>query len=281
VLNAGLTIALAAAMASLAEHPSTAAILTLSITTGTWIIEFFAAIKGGWWERAAAYTPTSMVADFQHGLVRLDVVLIALVLTAGGLGVAAVWMRLGVLVRQRVYETAALCAAAVVLIWALSGVRANWDLSENRANSFSRADERALQAIRKPLRIEAHLAQEDPRRTDLERHALEKMRRLLPDLRVEYVAATGTGLFEQNTEHYGEIWYEMDGRKLMNRMTGEEDVLGSVYELAGVTVKGDPNEPVFRGHPLATPLSGAELLFYGLWPVLVVSGGAAVRRNLR
>ena len=69
VLNAGLTVALAAAAASLTEHPSTAAILTLSVTVGTWIINFVAAVHGGWWERAAGYTPTAMVAEFQHGLV--------------------------------------------------------------------------------------------------------------------------------------------------------------------------------------------------------------------
>ena len=63
LLNAGLTIALASAMASVADHPSTAAILTLSVTVGTWIINFVAAVNGGLWERAASYTPTAMVAD--------------------------------------------------------------------------------------------------------------------------------------------------------------------------------------------------------------------------
>ena len=52
LLNAGLTIALAAAAAAVAEHPSTAAILTLSVTVGTWIVNFIAAVQGGWWERA-------------------------------------------------------------------------------------------------------------------------------------------------------------------------------------------------------------------------------------
>src|SRR6185436_16939750 len=85
VLNAGLTIALAAATASLTEHPSTAAILTLSVTVGTWIVNFIAAVHGGLWERAAGYTPTAMVAEFQHGLIRLDVVFIALILVVFGL----------------------------------------------------------------------------------------------------------------------------------------------------------------------------------------------------
>src|SRR4029453_6626014 len=95
LLNSALTIALATAAASLTDHPSTAAIVTLSVTVGTWIINFIAAVHGGVWERAAGYTPTAMVAEFQHGLVRLDVVLAASALVASGLGVAGLWMRAG------------------------------------------------------------------------------------------------------------------------------------------------------------------------------------------
>src|SRR5207237_3202686 len=103
--NAGLTIALAAATAAVTEHPSTAAILTLSVTVGTWILNFIAAVHGGFWERAAGYTPTAMVAEFQHGLIRLDVVLIALALVVAGLVLAAIWTRLGVPVRERASQS--------------------------------------------------------------------------------------------------------------------------------------------------------------------------------
>src|SRR4051794_14315481 len=58
LLNAGLTVALAAAAAEVTEHPSTAAIVTLTVTVGTWVINFIAAVHGGIWERAAGYTPT-------------------------------------------------------------------------------------------------------------------------------------------------------------------------------------------------------------------------------
>src|SRR5258708_2194258 len=47
LLNAGIVIALAAAAASLAEHPSTAAILVLAFTVGTWVLSFVAAFQGG------------------------------------------------------------------------------------------------------------------------------------------------------------------------------------------------------------------------------------------
>ena len=61
LLNAGLVIALAAAAASLSEHPSTAAILVLAFTVGTWVLGFVAAFQGGIWEQIASYTPSEML----------------------------------------------------------------------------------------------------------------------------------------------------------------------------------------------------------------------------
>ena len=48
LLNAGLTIALAAAAAAITEHPSTAAIVTLTVTVGTWLVNFAAAVNGAY-----------------------------------------------------------------------------------------------------------------------------------------------------------------------------------------------------------------------------------------
>src|SRR5436189_89821 len=168
LLNAGLSVGLAAATASITDHPSTAAILTLSVTVGTWIVNFIAAVQGGLWERIAGYTPTAMVAEFQHGLVRLDTVLIALALIGGALGLAAIWSRLGVAQARRASESAALTAGIAALVLTCTFIGSSWDLSENRGNSFPEADDLALRGIRTPLAIEAHLAPEDPRRFDLE-----------------------------------------------------------------------------------------------------------------
>ena len=272
LLNAGLTIALAAATAAVAEHPSTAAILTLGVTVGTWIVNFIAAVQGGLWERAAGYTPTAMVAEFQRGLVRLDIVLVALTLLVAGLGLATIWLRLGVAIRRRAYESAAVGSLTLAVLFACTFVSASWDLSEDRASSFSRADEEALERIHEPLRIVAHLAPEDPRRVDLERRALSKLRRVMPSVQVQYVSTTSIGLFEQTSAHYGEIWYELGSRQTMSRLTTAEGVLETIYTLAGVAQPGENEEMVFRGHPLAAPPRGAAAVFYGVWPALVVAG---------
>jgi hypothetical protein len=279
LLNAALTIALAAAAASLTDHPSTAAIVTLSVTVGTWIINFIAAVHGGLWERAAGYTPTAMVAEFQHGLVRLDVLLAASTLVLLGLAISAIWMRLGVSIQRRAYESVVAGALAAAAIVACTFLTTNWDLSENRMNSFPKPDEEALERIREPLRIEAHLAAEDPRRVDLERQALSKLRRVMPRMQVQYVANTTTGLFEQTAEHYGEVWYELGGRRAMSRTTTVEGVLEAIYALAGVPPPGEEDGAIFRGHPLAVPPKRAAAVFYGMWPALVVAGGVFLRRR--
>ena len=271
-LNAGLTIALAAAAASLTDHPSTAAIVTLSVTVGTWILNFIAAVHGGAWELAAGYTPTAMVAEFQHGLIRLDVLLAAALLVTAGLALATVWMRLGVAVRRRAYESVALGGVTAAAVFACTFVNVNWDLSENRMNSFPEPDEEALTQIHGPLRIEAHLAAQDPRRVDLERHALSKQRRTVRRVQVDYVASTTTGLFEQTAQHYGEIWYELDGRRTMSRGTTAESVLEAIYSVAGLTPPPE-GDRIFRGHPLAVPPKRAATVFYGIWPALVVAAG--------
>lgn len=281
VLNGGLTIALAATMAAVAEHPSTAAILTLSVTVGAWILDFFAAIQGGWSERAAGYTPAALVAEFQHGLVRADAVLVALILILTGLAVAAVWMRLGTTARRRASQSAAIGLLAAGVIFAGAHVRGSWDASEARANSFPEPDEQALRRIRGPLRIEAHLAPEDPRRTDLERRALSKLRRVMPDVEVRYVSATSIGLFEQTRAGYGEIWYELGGRKTMSRVTTAEGVLEAIYSLANVAPPPENDNDAFPGHPLAVPPRGAGTIFYAFWPGAILAAGMLVRRRFK
>jgi ABC-2 type transport system permease protein len=279
VLNAGLTIALAAAAASMTEHPSTAAIATLSVTVGTWILNFIAAVHGGLWQRLAEYTPTAMVAQFQHGLVRLDVTLASLLLTFTGLAIAAVWMQIGAPVARRASESAIVATIAAALLFGVTFAWQSWDLSEARINSFPEADEQMLARIHEPLHMEIHFAPEDPRRTDLEAKTLSKLRRVMPTLRVTYVSATSTGLFEQTAAHYGEIVYDLGGRRTENRLTSADGVLDTIYSLAGLAPPAETDDSVFRGHPLAVPPRRAGAVFYGIWPALVVALALFHRRR--
>jgi ABC-type transport system involved in multi-copper enzyme maturation permease subunit len=278
VINAGLTVAFAAAAASIAENASTAAILTLSFTVGTWVLQFLAAVQGGVWEQLAGYTPMAVVASFQHGLLPLDTVLVSAILIVAGLAIAATWIQLGVAIPRRLFQSSAIVISASVLVACASLVHVSWDASENRRNSFPEADEEALEQIRVPLRIDAHLAPQDPRRFDLEHQALSKLRRVMPGVRVTYTSSTSLGLYEQAAPGYGEIWYELGGRRAMSRMTTAEGVLETIFGLAGVTPASE-NELGAAGHPLVARPVGAAVVFYGVWPAVVAGLGMFVFRR--
>src|SRR5206468_9995452 len=135
-------------------------------------------------------------------------------------------------------------AATAVVAWSAAQLPQSWDVSEDRRNSFSPADERALSAIRAPLGVTVYLAPEDPRLADLQRGVLRKLARTLSRVDVEY-AARGSGLFARPGEHYGEVWYAIGGRRAMTRSTTEPIVLETVYGLAGITPPTNDAAPAY------------------------------------
>jgi hypothetical protein len=278
LLNAGLVIGLAAAAAALAEHPSTAAILVLAFTVGTWVLGFVAAFQGGIWEQIVSYTPSEMLQTFRRGLVRLDLVLATLALIVAALVMAASWIRLGVPVRRRAVESVVIIAVAALLGFGASFARSSWDISENERNSFDEANEALLERIVAPLKIEIHLAPEDPRRFDLEHQTLSKLRRILRHMRIDYIAGSSTGLFEQTDAHYGEIWYDLGGKQTVGRSATTDGVLDAIYELAGMQPPQE-GEAGHRGHPLAAEPAGAAVLFYVIWPLAVLALGLLLHRR--
>ena len=101
----------------------------------------------------------------------------------------------------------------------------------------------------------------------------------MPHVTVDYVARTSVGLYEQNTEHYGEIIYTLGGRQATSRIVTAEGVLETIYELARVPQPVPNDDDFFRGHPLAVPPRHAGLIFYGMWPAAVVAGAFARYRR--
>jgi hypothetical protein len=278
LLNAGLTITVAMAAAAAAEHPSTAAIVTLALTVGGWAIEFLAAVHGGPWAAIAAHTPSAMVGQFQRGLVRLDILLSALALAGGALSVAAIWLPPGRGRRKRAGLTTVALLATIGVVAAASQATASWDLSENRRNSLPRSAEAALRQIAEPIAIEAHLAPRDPRRFDLDVQVVRKLRRIVPDLQVRYVARTSIGLFEQADAGYGDIHYEVGGRRQTTRITSAEAALNALFTLSGIA-PDDEEDPPFHGHPLTAEPGGAAAAFYVVWPAVVLLVSIGVLRR--
>jgi len=257
ILSAGVAVAAAA----ITRTAATAAIVTLAFTVGTWALDFIAAGRGGLLQKLAAYTPTAALRSFEQGQLRLNVVLVSLLLGVAGFAITAAWLR------ARFAGVAIVMAVCVAAVWSGSFLRATWDLSENRRNSFPPGAEAALARIRQPLRVTVFLAAEDPRLTDLDRSILSKLQRILPQVEIDYAAQTRAGLFEG--EHYGEVWYEMAGRKAMSRSTTEPIVLDTLYKLAQVNAPASGDGNNYSGHPLPAYPTGAAWIFYLAWPLAI------------
>jgi hypothetical protein len=100
---------------------------------------------------------------------------------------------------------------------------------------------------------------------------LRKLRRTLPDVEVQYAARGSTGLFARPGEHYGEVWYSIGARQAMTRSTTEPIVLETVYGVAGITPPTNDAAFTYSGHPLVARPLGAAIIFYVLWPCVVLA----------
>ena len=245
-------VALAAAAAT--RGGSSAAIVTLAFTVGTWALDFAAAGQGGIVREIAANTPSAILRGFEHGLLSLNAAAVSAILAAAGLAFAAICLS-----SENRLKTA---VALAVLLCSTAFMHASWDFSENRRNSFAPADQAALR-VAPPLRVTINLAAEDPRLADFE-NVLAKLNRTVPRLDVVYAARSRSGLFEG--DRYGEIWYEANGRRAMNRAATTAIVLDTIYRVAGIQPPPRGSGADFAGHPLAARPDGAAWIYYLLWP---------------
>jgi len=270
VLRGLLTIGVSAAAAALATSAASAAILALTVTLGTWALDYVAAARGGVIASVAAYTPSAALRVFEHGELRVATLLILVTLGIGGLVVATVWLREGEQVSRRVRDVVFALVAIVALCIAFARVRDSRDVSEDRRNSFPGADEAALRTIDAPLHVTVYLAAEDPRLVDLERGVLAKLRRTMNEVDVTYAARGRSGLFERPDQHYGEIWYQLGDRREMTRSTTDEIVLETIYRLAGRAAPSAANEKPYPGYPVTARMTAVPWIFFLAWPLVVM-----------
>ncbi len=136
VLSAGVAVAAAA----VAPGAASAAIATLAFPVGTWALDFVAMARGGVLQQIAAYTPAAALRGFEQGQLRAGAATVTLLVGLAGFAFAAVWIS-PESHRRRLRNTAIVAAAAGAAVWSAALMRPSWDLSENRRNSFPRADE--------------------------------------------------------------------------------------------------------------------------------------------
>ena len=278
LLRGVLTIGVGAAAAAFATSAASAAIAALTMTLGTWALDYVAAARGGLIASVAAYTPSAALRVFEHGELRVATVLILVTLGIGGVVAAAAWLREGEQLSRRARDVAMVLVGIIALCVLFARVRDSRDVSEDRRNSFPATDEAALRAIDKPLHVTVYLAAEDPRLADFERGVLAKLRRTMKAVDVTYAARGRSGLFERPDQHYGEIWYQLGDRREMSRSTTDEIVLETIYRLAGRTAPAADNEVPYRGYPFAGGVPAIAWIFFVIWPACVIVTWWAARR---
>ncbi len=267
-----LVIAVAMFAAGLSESLSTAAMLALAFTLGTWVLDFAAAGSGGL-AFVGRYSPAALLRQFESGLFATLPVALLLGLALFFLGLAAAWLHPGYRRRQRL--TGSLLALVPVLLLPIGALLSPHyrDLTESRRHSFAPAVARALAGLDKTLKITVHLDPGDSRRQDLEREVLAKLERLVPHLRLRYESgsAASSGPFAiTGDDKYGLIEYEYAGRRDRSYSNSPEEILPLIFALAGLWVRPDPVEP-YPGYPLVADARPCGWCFYLGLPLLFLA----------
>jgi ABC-type transport system involved in multi-copper enzyme maturation permease subunit len=259
--------------AAFTEGGATAAILALSVTIGSWVLDFAALDRGGVTSLLAAVSLTSLLRPFEQGLLSIPAVLCMLIGTVGFLALAAVWLPPGVLLARRVKGSALIIVAVAILIAVAAQSNTVFDVTPDRRNSFSLPDEQLLGQLPERLFLAVHMASSDPRLADLDRKVLARLKRAMPRVTVRIAEGGSAGPFgTAGDEDYGQIVLTYHGKSATTRSTGAGEILPILYELAGVgpPVPGPAgrDEP---GYPLVADASGVAIWFYGALPLVFVA----------
>ena len=265
-----LIAAIALFAAAIAESSATAAIITLAVTIGSWILDFALAGQPGLFEWISRVSLTQALRPFEQGLFSVGLVIATLAAIAGFAALAAVWLHPGVALRDKLVRSLLVVAAAGAVVLSATQVRTAIDVAEDRRNSFPPADERALKELREPLVITVHLAPEDPRYADLRRNVLAKLERAMANVTVRLASSGQSMVGSTSDPSYGEVEYVYGGRSDRSRSTSHREILPLLYGLAGVPPPAPDPGGDYPGYPLVAKVQAALPWFLGVLPILII-----------
>jgi len=277
----GLLIgAIALFAAAITESAATAAIVTLAVTIGSWVLDFTLAGQPGLAEWVSRLSLTQTLRPFEQGLLSLGLVLGSLAAIVGFAELAALWLHPGVALRGKLVRSLGCAAVTGALVLLTAQVRTTIDVTEDRRNSFPAADQRALAALRAPLVITVHLAPEDPRYVDLRRNVLSKLERVLPNVTIRLVASQSF-IGRSGDDSYGEVEYDYAGRIDKTRSTSHREILPLLYGLAQVPLPTPIAGEDYPGYPLVANAALVLPWFFGALPLLIALAWWLSRRAPR
>ena len=269
LLYGSLVGAIALFAAAVSESAATAAIVTLAFTIGSWVLDFTVAGRPGLFEWIALLSLTQTLRPFEQGLLSIGLALGIAAVIAGFAALATIWLPPGVATRSKVLRSALCVVTVAVVLASIVPFRLSFDVSADRRNSFSLADEQAFAKLTAPLVITARFIPEDPRYIDLNRNVLAKLERAMPDVSIRLTASRQS---TTSDDSYGEVAYRYGGRTDTSRSTSPREILPLLYDLAGVP----PPEPIpgadYPGYPLAAEPAYALPWFFAALPLLIGFG---------
>jgi len=258
--------------AAITESSATAAIVALSFTLGSWILEFAGSTGSGFLRAVASFSLSPALRGLERGLLGSPTALTLLVLGLGFVALSVVWLPPGVSRRQKLVRSGAVFGVAAQALLLVIQLPIFADVSENQRNSFNPADMRELRQMTKELKVNVNLAANDSRLADLDRNILSKLPRAMPHVTITYAETSTTSLFGGTSgANYGLTTYTYGGKQGVTRATTAREVLPLIEALDGRVVTPDPTT-AYPGYPLVTSADAASVWFYALLPLLAVGG---------
>jgi ABC-2 type transport system permease protein len=267
----GLLIgAIALFSAATSESAATAAIITLSFTIGSWVLDFALAGQPGVLGLLSQLSLTQTLRTFEQGLLSAGLVVGLAAAILGFCMLAAIWLHPGVPIQAKLARSLACTGGMAALLVVATQIRLSADLAEDRRNSFPAADRRELAKLYEPLVITVHLAPEDPRYADLRRNVLAKLERAMPRVNIRLAGGGQTIVGSSTDESYGEIEYSYGGRSTRSRSTSHREALPILYGLAGRQIPTPIAGEEYPGYPLVADAQIALPWFFAVLPLSIV-----------
>jgi ABC-2 family transporter len=267
------SISLFAAAAT--ESAASAAIVALAFTIGSWALDFTVAGRPGIFEWFARLSLTQILRTFEQGIFSAAVAFNVLVISMGFVTGAAIWLRPDTTRLKFIGSLACAIATGMAVLMAAQ-VTYSVDVTEDRRNSFSQADEHFLATLNRPLTITVHLSPEDPRYVDVQRNVLSKLQRSMPNVQVRIAKEDSRP--GASADSYGLIEYRYDNRTDSSRSTSPREILPLIYALAGEAPPTALPEVDYRGYPLVANAELSFIWFMGVLPLLVIAAWYWSRR---
>jgi hypothetical protein len=264
----GLLIgAIALFAATISESSATAAIITLAATIGSWVLDFTLAGHSGLAAWLARISLTQTLRSFEQGLFSGGLVLGIAAVVCGLVALSSVWLPLGTPRAAKFARSLPCVLATIVALGVATQIRTSIDITEDRRNSFSPADQQALATLRLPLVVTVNLVPEDPRYADLQRNVLGKLERAMPNVSV--VLAGNKPDSAGKPDVYGEIEYVYGNRSDVSRSTSPREILPLLYALAETQPPKPAQAADYPGYPLVASADATLPWFFGGLPLLI------------